>query len=316
MTKPSMTNKSSDEISDSERRVALSALLLDSPDAAAGEVPDDGELWDWIHGEISQTRAREIEQHVARSDTVYERWRLMRMHIDEEAIEQSQPIPQTETSALSQFANLVQRQLKKCREALTTPAHAEAQLIGSTRLRWQKLRTWLAPSATAGVALLLAIMFLPPVGNSPVNFWEDWSYTKQSSNRPLTSETRDSLLVVLAGIKTTLLENGIAAEDSEGSSIAVTAPPCLQSDSCSNHIDGLYALGKTVAAARLQCLSNPFQFSSRLLPAERQREALQQDAAAILRKPVTDWVNADSQQSHCSAVAETINRSLLALHED
>ena len=311
-----MTDKSSDEIPDSERRVALSALLLDSPDAAAGEVPDDGELWDWIHGEISQTRAREIEQHVARSDTVYERWRLMRMHIDEVASEQSQPIPRAETSALSRLAKTALQQLQKCCEVLTVPAQVHARLIGSTRLRWQKLHTWFAPSAIAGVAILLAIIVLPPVGNSPVNFWEDWSYTKQNSNRPLTSETRDSLLLVLAGINTTLLENGIAAEDSEGSSIAATAPPCLQNDSCSKLTAGLYALGKTVAAARLQCLSKPFQFASRLLPAERQREALQQDAAAILRKPVTDWVNADSQQSHCSAVAETINRSLLALHED
>ena len=311
-----MTDKSSDEIPDSERRVALSALLLDSPDAAAGEVPDDGELWDWIHGEISQTRAREIEQHVARSDAVYERWRLMRMHIDEVASEQSQPIPRAETSALSRLAKTARQQLQKCREVLTVPTQVQARLIGSTRLRWQKLHTWFAPSAIAGVAILLAIIVLPPVGNSPVNFWEDWSYTKQNSNRPLTSETRDSLRLVLAGIKTTLLENDIAAEDSEGSSIAATAPPCLQNDSCSKLTAGLYALGKTVAAARLQCLSKPFQFPSRLLPAERQREALQQDAAAILRKPVTDWVNADSRQVHCAAVAETINRSLLALHED
>ncbi len=270
--------------------IALSALLLDNPPAAQGKVPDDGELWDWIHGETSPARSNEIDQHIARDSAVYERWRQLRLHIDELKIEQTRTLPAIEKVSLPErFLSSIRKHLPTTRGALGT-------------------------AALAGVTLTLAITVIPLFMSRPANFWQDWTHTKQQTGRPLSQQTQDSLRTVLSGIKSTMNTNGIAAVDPDGEPLGEFAPDCIQTSTCDEKTSALYALGELTASARLQCLSDSFVFNDRLTPGELALERIDTvESATILRKPLQTWARANTKTAHCAAISQVIDRLLRAL---
>ena len=278
---------------DDEGRIALSALLLDSPGAPRGATPEDGELWDWIHGQVTAARASEIDEHVARDAEVYERWRQLRLHIDEK--------PQIETAS----------------SAATSPSPDDIpsfreRIFSSTR--WLGFgRPVLVGAALSALTLSLLLLILPSQTTPPTDFWQDTRYNKNSATRPLEPKTLQNLATVLAGIKTTMADRGIPATDPDGNPLPASTPECLQSNACDPITNDLFAMGKSVAHERLHCLSDSFDFSKRIAPTTQQLITLENEHAAIFKKPVQQWLDAESKASHCDAVAQTIDRALLAL---
>ncbi|OED35003.1 hypothetical protein AB833_31595 [Chromatiales bacterium (ex Bugula neritina AB1)] len=269
-------------------RLALSALLLNSAPPAAGAVPDDGELWDWIHGEVASPRSGEVNQHIARDPAVYERWRQMRVHIEEFEAEEEQT------------ADFVEKDLKSI----------WSDLGEFFRQRWLRPGAAISTTIVAAASLALVIVLVPSFFTPKTDFWLEWSHIKGHHSRPLPAQTRENLRVLLAGIKSTLVSEGLPVTDPDGLPITVVEPDCLQANTCDNQTAQLYSIGQLAASGRLQCISDSFDFESRLIPNAKQLAVSSDEALAIIRKPLESWVAAESEQRHCAAITQIIDRTL------
>jgi hypothetical protein len=71
------------EDNDIDRRLAIAALAMDAESVAEGPRPEHDELWDFIHGAVTDRRRAEILSHLADDDELFSEWHSLKVTISE-----------------------------------------------------------------------------------------------------------------------------------------------------------------------------------------------------------------------------------------
>lgn len=276
-----------------DRRLAALGLALQPEAETLGPRPDEDELWDFIHGAVSDQRREEILSHLADDQRVFDEWYSLRQAIKEYGE------PEEELS-------VVDEGLARVSDKLSLTATLKSWLSGHIGPVPTPLAA--AAAAVACVSLVLVLSLRP--SDTPADFWLDWS-APISTQATTTQEQQDAAQSLLVGVKNQLLVENYSAVGPSGEVLPDELPACGSDDTdCVSRQDALVQLGELAVGQIHQCQTE--QGAS-----ENQGDDIASVAAPVLAQGQPDsllslinaWITAQDSDpgSACDASAEIIS---------
>ncbi|MFK8080284.1 MAG: hypothetical protein AB8B97_08370 [Granulosicoccus sp.] len=277
---------------EANRRLAMLGLAISEPGTAQGDRPDMAELWDFMHGAVSEARRAEILSHLAEDEELFSDWQNL------------------QTTAL---------EVEQVQIADGMPPDGKKDETASTAI-WQGLtdwffhNRWISAGGLAAAIALLVIGTLDQRPPAPENFWQDWSQPISSQSAAQDSVLRDELDAVLAGVRSQLIELSYAGTGPSQEPLPENAPPCQNDDAlCKERRAALFTLGGLAIDQLSQCQTKN-AIPSEFLPDLQFVAGIVRShpPLAILATPLNRWVQAAEQDAlaACDAAALVISGAL------
>lgn len=290
-----------------DRRLAIAALAMDTESVAKGLPPEHDELWDFIHGAVTDRRRAEILSHLADNEELFSQWHSLIVTIDEF------PEPTAEYIAAEIPDTKINRsEARGDHMAGTEPA--------STATWWQRLINFpiRLPLVSTGIAAaIVGILILSPSDPSkdaPMDFWTNWSQPISTSTESADPALRADLDALLAGVRDQLIALNYAPLNPNGELLPEHIPACSEGENfCTIRREALFQLGLLVVGQLHDCRSPTKTAAPGLSdPAIASRSIVEQNLPVLLVAPLKAWISAHGQDQFlaCEAAANFLGQAL------